>query len=73
MKIGDFIQWRDQANYPGLCGIVTKTGIHTPGMKSRRESPDIFVHWTNFPKDYGVGEGWEKRKDVVLISPGEAE
>ena len=70
MKIGDFIQWRDQTNYPGLCGIVTKTGILTQGMKSRRESPDIFVHWLIFPKDYQVGEGWEKVNDVELLSTG---
>ena len=73
MKIGDMVQWRDQGNYPGLCGIVTKIGMHTPGMKSRRESPDIFVHWTTFPKDYGVGAGWEKVKDVELLSTGETE
>jgi len=73
MKIGDMVQWRDQTNYPGLCGIVTKTGAQTQGMILRRESPRIFVHWTNFPKDYGVGAGWEKRKDVELLSPGETE
>jgi len=73
MKVGDFVQWRDQTNYPGLCGIVTKTGIYTPDLELELDSPDIFVHWTNFPKDYGVGAGWEKRKDVELLSPGETE
>ena len=71
MKIGDFVEWGDQTNYPGLCGIVTKTGAHTQGMKLRRESPEIFVHWLTFPKDYMVGAGWEKIKDVVLLSAGE--
>tara|TARA_R100000664_G_C2741205_1_gene129669 strand:+ start:1283 stop:1510 length:228 start_codon:yes stop_codon:yes gene_type:complete len=71
MKIGDFVQWRDQTNYPGLCGIVTKMGTHTAGMKARNEPPDIFVHWTAFPKDYGIGAGWEKVKDVELLSTGE--
>ena len=73
MKIGDFIQWRDQRNYPGLCGIVTESRAQTVGARKRGESREIFVHWTNFPKDYGVGEGWEKRKDVELLSPGETE
>ena len=67
MKIGDFVQWRDQTNYPGLCGIVTKTGA------PRRDSREIFVHWLVFPKDYMVGAGWEKTKDVELLSPGETE
>ena len=71
MSIGDFIQWRDQINYPGLCGIVTKIGMLTQGMKSRRESPDIFVHWLLFPKDYQVGAGWEKVTDVELLSTGD--
>ena len=65
MKVGDFVQWRDQINYRGLCGIVTKTGA------PRRDSPEIFVHWTTFPKDYQVGAGWEKTKDVELLSTGE--
>ena len=73
MKIGDFIQWRDQTNYRGLCGIVTKIGAHTQGMKSRREPPEIFVHWLTFPKDYMVGPAWEKIKDVVLLSAGDSE
>ena len=72
MKIGDFVQWRDQTNYRGLCGIVTKTGAHTQGMKLRREPPDIFVHWLCFPKDYMVGAGWEKIKDVELLSAGDS-
>ena len=66
MKIGDFVEWGDQRNYPGLCGIVTKIGAPS------RVSPEIFVHWTNFPKDYGVGEGWEKIKDVKLLSAGDS-
>ena len=70
MNLGDFVQWRDQTNYPGLCGIVTVIGTYRRGMKSRRELPDIFVHWTSFPKDYGVGAGWEKAKDVELLSKG---
>jgi len=73
MKIGDFIRWRDQTNYRGLCGIVTKIGAHTQGMKLRREPPDIFVHWLTFPRDYGVGEGWEKVENVELLSTGETE
>jgi hypothetical protein len=40
-------------------------------MKARRELPDIFVHWTSFPKAYGVGAGWEKAKDVELLSTGD--
>ena len=71
MKIGDFIQWRDQTNYPGLCGIVTEVLAQSVGEIQRRESPRIFVHWTTFPKDYGVGAGWEKVKDVELLSTGE--
>ena len=72
MKVGDFVQWRDQTNYPGLCGIVTKTGIQPAGTGPfRRDSPEIFVHWTTFPKDYGVGEGWEKTNDVELLSTQE--
>ena len=67
MKIGDFVQWRDQTNYPGLCGIVTKTGAPS------RDSPEIFVHWLIFPKDYMAGEGWEKTEDVELLSTGETE
>ena len=73
MKIGDFVQWRDQNNYRGLCGIVTKIGAHTQGMKLRREPPEIFVHWLTFPKDYMVGAGWEKVKNVELLSTGDSE
>jgi len=74
MKVGDFVQWRDQTNYPGLCGIVTKTGTRPPSTGPfRRDSPEIFVHWLIFPKDYSVGEGWEKIKDVELLSTGETE
>ena len=72
MKIGDMVQWRDQMNYPGLCGIVTKIGTHTQGMKLRREPPDIFVHWTEFGHDhYQVGKGWEKVSALQLLSTGE--
>ena len=71
MKIGDFVQWRDQTNYPGLCGIVTKSRTETVGGRLRGESREIFVHWTAFPKDYGIGAGWEKAKDVELLSTGE--
>ena len=70
MKVGDFVQWRDQTNYPGLCGIVTKAS-HPVATASA--SPEIFVHWLIFPKDYGVGEGWEKRKDVKLLSAATGE
>ena len=73
MKIGDMVQWRDQRNYPGLCGIVTQVSTQTVGARLRGESWEIFVHWTNFPKDYGVGEGWDKVKDVELLSTGETE
>jgi len=71
MKVGDFVEWIDQGNYPGLCGIVTKAGHWTPGAKMRGESPEIFVHWLIFPKDYMVGEGWEEIKDVKLLSAGD--
>lgn len=72
MKVGDLIQWRDQHNYPGLCGIVTKESpAQSVGARQRGETREIFVHWTNFPKDYGVGAGWEKVKDVELLSTGE--
>ena len=73
MKVGDFIQWRDQTNYPGLCGIVTDERTQTVGARQRGESRQIFVHWTNFPKDYGVGEGWEKVSDLQLLSTEETE
>ena len=69
MKIGDFVQWRDQTNYRGLCGIVIKESRPSlPGDGSR----EIFVHWLIFPKDYQVGEGWEKIKDVKLLSAGDS-
>jgi len=73
MKIGDFVEWVDQRNYPGLCGIVTET--RAPGSPNtwRGNSPEIFVHWLNFPKDYQVGEGWEKIKDVKLLSAATVE
>jgi enhancing lycopene biosynthesis protein 2 len=68
MKVGDFVEWCDQRNYPGLCGIITKAGGPV-GIACA--SPEIFVHWLNFPKDYQVGEGWEKIKDVKLLSAGD--
>ena len=71
MKIGDFIRWRDQANYPGLCGIVTRERSQTVGARKRGESREIFVHWTTFPRDYGVGAGWEKVRDLQLLSTGD--
>jgi hypothetical protein len=73
MKVGDFVQWRDQTNYPGLCGIITESRAQTVGARKRGESREIFVQWTTFPKDYGVGAGWEKVGDVELLSPGESE
>ena len=72
MKIGDFVQWCDQINYPGLSGIVTKTR-HQSVRDLLDDPPEIFVHWLIFPKEYEVGEGWEKRKDVELLSTGETE
>jgi len=72
MKIGDMVQWRDQRNYPGLCGIVTKESpAQSVGASLRGETREIFVHWTNFPKDYGVGAGWEKVSALQLLSTGE--
>jgi len=70
MKVGDFVRWRDQGNYPGLCGIVTKES--RPSLPGNG-SPEIFVHWTTFPRDYGVGSGWEKVSDLQLLSTGETE
>ncbi len=71
MKIGDLVQWRDQTNYPGLCGIVTESRAQTVGARKRGDSREIFVHWTNFPKDNPIGAGWEKVHDVELLSTGE--
>jgi hypothetical protein len=68
MKIGDFVEWRDQINYPGLSGIVTRTRHQSVGAINRGNSPEIFVHWLNFPKDYMVGEGWETETNVRIIS-----
>ena len=73
MKVGDFVQWRDQTNYPGLCGIVTESRAQTVGARKRGESREIFVHWTTFPRDYGVGAGWEKVSDLQLLSTEETE
>ena len=70
MKIGDFVEWADQGNYPGLCGIVTKTRTQDRYLRALT-SREIFVHWLSFPRDYEVGEGWEKIKDVKLLSAGE--
>ena len=68
MKMGDLVEWGDQRNYPGLCGIVTKESRpRLPGDGSR----EIFVHWLNFPRDYEVDGGWEQIKDVKLLSAGE--
>ena len=63
--IGDLVEWRDQRNYPGLCGIVTNICQETPA--------EIFVHWLTFPPDPPVGAGWEKPKDVRLLSPASGE
>ena len=68
MKIGDFVQWGDQVNYPGLSGIVIKTRHQTPGSLPREDSPEIFVHWLTFPHDYTVGEGWEEETSVHILS-----
>jgi len=74
MKIGDFVQWRDQTNYPGLCGIVTRERSQTVGSRKRGESREIFVHWTEFGHDhYQVGAGWEKVSALQLLSTGETE
>ena len=62
MKVGDFVQWGDQVNYPGLSGIVTKT------RQLPDDSPEIFVHWLTFPHDYTVGEGWEEGTSVYILS-----
>jgi hypothetical protein len=70
MKIGDFVEWGDQTNYPGLCGIITKTRMQDRHLRALT-SREIFVHWLIFPRDYMVGEGWEKIKDVKLLSAGE--
>ena len=71
MKIGDFVEWGDQVNYPGLSGIVTKTRHQTPGALLRGDPPEIFVHWLIFPRDYTVGEGWEEESCVRILSTGE--
>jgi hypothetical protein len=74
MKIGDMVQWRDQANYPGLCGIVTQERSQTVGARKRGESREIFVHWAEFDHDhYQVVAGWEKVENVELLSSGETE
>ena len=70
MKIGDYVQWRDQTDYPGLCGIVTKASH--PAGHAYRASREIFVHWTNDPQDFAVNS-WEKEKDLELLSTGETE
>jgi len=72
MKVGDFVQWRDQTNYPGLCGIVTESRAQTVGARKRGESREIFVHWMELSRNhYQVGAGWEKIRDVELLSTGE--
>jgi hypothetical protein len=64
IQIGDLVEWRDQGNYPGLSGIVTKER-RAPDCGS----PEIFVHWLIFPREYNVGKGWEKTQDVRRLSP----
>ena len=73
MKVGDFVQWSDQTNYPGLCGIVTEVLGQSVGEIQRRESPRIFIQWTAFPKAMveSLSASWEKVKDVELLSTGE--
>jgi hypothetical protein len=68
IKIGDLVAWRDQGNYPGLSGIVTKER-RAPDCGS----PEIFVHWLIFPHDYTCGQGWEKTQVVRLLSPAPGE
>ena len=72
MKIGDFVQWCDQVNYPGLSGIVTKTR-HQSVRDLLDDPPEIFVHWMIFPKDYAVGEGWEEENSVRILSTATGE
>ena len=76
MKVGDMIQWHDQANYPGLCGIVTARRKDSYEAAPTHEPREIFVHWTSAPKDgtlYVGTAGWEKEKDLKLLSTGETE
>ena len=75
MKVGDYVQWRDQADYPGLCGIVTQARKDSyEGQFHTHQPREIFVHWTNVPKDcalYIADTGWENEKDLELLSTGE--
>jgi hypothetical protein len=76
MKVGDMIQWRDQTNYPGLCGIVTERRKDSSTAAPTHNPREIFVHWTNVPKDCASHiaiAGWEKEKDLELLSTGETE
>ena len=75
MKVGDMIQWRDQKNYPRLCGIVTQSRKDNSSLARfhPHEAREIFVHWLIFPKDYEVDAGWEKVNNVELLSTGETE
>ena len=68
IKIGDMVQWRDQINYRGLCGIVTEWH-----KDSYEDLTYLFVHWTSFPKNYAVGSAWEKAKDLEVVSTGETQ
>ena len=70
IQVGDYVLWRDQTDYPGLCGIVTKASH--PCLRRDRASREIFVHWTNDPQDFAVNS-WEKEKDLELLSTGETE
>jgi hypothetical protein len=55
--IGDFVEWRDQRQYPGLRGIVTK-------IIPSQEPPRIFVHW----EDPDIGPCWEEEYTLRIIS-----
>jgi hypothetical protein len=71
--VGDMVRWRDQTNYPGLCGIVTEWRSDSYEGARTHVPREIFVHWTSFsfPKDYPVGSGWERVRDLELLSTGE--
>lgn len=72
--VGDMVQWHDQTNYPGLCGIVTEWREDSYEAARTHMPREIFVHWTSFPKDsamYIAPAGWENRKDLKVVSTGE--
>ena len=69
--VGDMVQWHDQSNYPGLCGIVTEWRSDSYEGARTHSPREIFVHWTSFPKDYAVGSGWERVRDLKVVSTGE--